>query len=85
MDTHKADTSGSPSSSAGPCRPARSPGRAGRSTGPEAPSYSNKCSQTEGPPRQGQTERERGERGTCSLIGNCSGPMSFSRAEALVP
>uniref|UniRef100_A0A8D2PUA7 Uncharacterized protein n=1 Tax=Zosterops lateralis melanops TaxID=1220523 RepID=A0A8D2PUA7_ZOSLA len=22
---------------------------------------------------------------TCSLIGNCSGPMSFSRAEALVP
>uniref|UniRef100_A0A6Q2WSI1 Uncharacterized protein n=1 Tax=Esox lucius TaxID=8010 RepID=A0A6Q2WSI1_ESOLU len=36
----------SPFSSAGPCRPARSPGRAGRRTGPGAPSYNNMCCQT---------------------------------------
>uniref|UniRef100_A0A3Q3VY92 Uncharacterized protein n=1 Tax=Mola mola TaxID=94237 RepID=A0A3Q3VY92_MOLML len=37
---------GSPSSSAGLCRPARSPGKAGRSREPGAPSYSNTCFQT---------------------------------------
>uniref|UniRef100_A0A3B4YGT6 Uncharacterized protein n=1 Tax=Seriola lalandi dorsalis TaxID=1841481 RepID=A0A3B4YGT6_SERLL len=40
-------TTGSPSSSAGLCRPARSPGKAGRSRAPGAPSYSNMCFQTE--------------------------------------
>lgn len=38
---------GSPSSSAGLCRPARSPGKAGRSREPGALSYSNMCFQTE--------------------------------------
>lgn len=38
---------GSPSSSAGLCMPARSPGTAGRSTEPGARSYSNMCFQTE--------------------------------------
>uniref|UniRef100_A0A8C7Y9J0 Uncharacterized protein n=1 Tax=Oryzias sinensis TaxID=183150 RepID=A0A8C7Y9J0_9TELE len=40
-------TSGSPSSSAELCRPARSPGKAGRSRAPAARSYSNTCFQTE--------------------------------------
>ena len=39
---------GSPSSSAGLCRPARSPGKAGRSREPAALSYSNMCFRTEG-------------------------------------
>uniref|UniRef100_A0A665TJT0 Uncharacterized protein n=1 Tax=Echeneis naucrates TaxID=173247 RepID=A0A665TJT0_ECHNA len=39
---------GSPSSSAVLCKPARSPGKAGRSRAPEALSYSNMCFQTEG-------------------------------------
>lgn len=39
---------GSPSSSAGLCTPARSPGKAGRSRGPGAPSYNNRCFQTGG-------------------------------------
>uniref|UniRef100_A0A674P9R4 Uncharacterized protein n=1 Tax=Takifugu rubripes TaxID=31033 RepID=A0A674P9R4_TAKRU len=39
---------GSPSSSAGLCTPARSPGKAGRSRGPGAPSYSSRCFQTGG-------------------------------------
>lgn len=38
---------GSPSSSAGLCTPARSPGKAGRSREPGALSYSNMCFQTE--------------------------------------
>uniref|UniRef100_A0A3P9Q475 Uncharacterized protein n=1 Tax=Poecilia reticulata TaxID=8081 RepID=A0A3P9Q475_POERE len=45
---------GSPSSSAGLCRPARSRGKAGRSRGPAAPSCSSKCFQT------GERRRRRG-------------------------
>uniref|UniRef100_A0A3Q1IPX5 Uncharacterized protein n=1 Tax=Anabas testudineus TaxID=64144 RepID=A0A3Q1IPX5_ANATE len=50
-DLHRAevkDSTGSPSSSAGLCRPARSPGKGGRSREPGALSYSNMCCRTEG-------------------------------------
>uniref|UniRef100_A0AAQ6AI31 Uncharacterized protein n=1 Tax=Amphiprion ocellaris TaxID=80972 RepID=A0AAQ6AI31_AMPOC len=56
---------GSPSSSAGLCRPTRSPGKAGRSRGPGALSYSSMCFQTEGGKQQEPSLPY------CSIVGSC--------------
>uniref|UniRef100_A0A3B4VQI6 Uncharacterized protein n=1 Tax=Seriola dumerili TaxID=41447 RepID=A0A3B4VQI6_SERDU len=75
---------GSPSSSAGLCRPARSPGKAGRSRAPGAPSYSNMCFQTEegtnnrGEQKRFQSDHQLSDPGSCTV---CPGRREGGREE----